>query len=151
MKTTRTLRTTSLQLNAPKLIGDVGYDLLASYGVWLTPGQMASIPTDVRIQIPEGFWGLVIARSWANAGGRFIVLPGVIDAGYRGELFVYIWYIAERHGNEEIIEVKKGDAFAQLILIPAYVFPVECVDGLDESERGCRGWGSTGACKILGE
>ncbi|MCK4302652.1 MAG: dUTP diphosphatase [Candidatus Eisenbacteria sp.] len=150
MKTTHTLRTTSPQLSAPKLIGDVGYDLLASYDAWLTPGRMASIPTDVRVQIPMGFWGLVIARSWANAGGRFIVLPGVIDAGYRGELFVYVWYIADKHNSQEIVKVEKGEAFAQLILIPACVFPVECIDDLDKSERESRGFGSTGVCKSIG-
>ena len=145
MITTETLRTTSSQLGAPKLLGDVGYDLKANEAVWLHPGQMAVIPTDIRVQIPPGYWGLVIARSWANRGGRLIVLPGVIDAGYRGKLFVYVWYMGDQHGSKAVYRVDSGAAFAQLILVLACVFPVECVNDLDESERGRRGFGSTGS------
>lgn len=135
-----TVRTTSGHLKAPALDGDVGYNLPAVQGVTIEPGGFAIVHTGIRVQMPPGFWGLIVARSSANRHGRLLVLPGVIDNGYRGELTAMCHNL-----STEPATIGEGIAVAQLVLLPVVVFPVEQVLFLDDSERGDNGYGSTGS------
>lgn len=98
--------------------------------------------TGLAIAIPEGWAGLVIPRSGhaRNHGIGLVNSPGLIDAGYRGEISVLL----VNHGDEAVT-FERGDRIAQLAIIeiPAIEW-VESED-LDESERGSGGFGSTGS------
>ena len=122
--------------------GDAGLDLYASEPARLKPGERASVGTGIAIEIPEGHAGLVLPRSgWAARHGISLVnAPGLIDAGYRGEVRVLLL----NTDREEIFEISEGDRIAQLLVVPfASLEPVEA-ETLGESERGEGGFGSTG-------
>lgn len=122
--------------------GDAGLDLYASEAAQVGPGERASVGTGIAIEIPEGHAGLVLPRSgWAARHGISLVnAPGLIDAGYRGEVRVLLLN-TDREGPFEISE---GDRIAQLLVVPfAALEPVE-TEALAESERGKGGFGSTG-------
>jgi dUTP pyrophosphatase len=122
--------------------GDAGLDLYASEAARLEPGARASVGTGLAIEIPEGHAGLVLPRSgWAAKHGISLVnAPGLIDAGYRGEVRVLLL----NTDGEDAFEISEGDRIAQLLVVPfASLEPVEA-DSLAESERGGGGCGSTG-------
>jgi dUTP pyrophosphatase len=122
--------------------GDAGLDLYASESARLEPGTRASVGTGIAVEIPAGHAGLVLPRSgWAAKHGISLVnAPGLIDAGYRGEVRVLLL----NTDREEAFEISEGDRMAQLLVVPfASLEPVES-HSLAESERGAGGFGSTG-------
>jgi dUTP pyrophosphatase len=122
--------------------GDAGLDLYASEAARLEPGTRASVGTGIAIEIPGGHAGLVLPRSgWAAKHGISLVnAPGLIDAGYRGEVRVLLL----NTDRDEAFEIGEGDRIAQLLVVPfASLDPVES-ERLGESERGVGGFGSTG-------
>jgi len=122
--------------------GDAGLDLYASEPARLEPGGRASVGTGIAVEIPEGHAGLVLPRSgWAARHGIALVnAPGLIDAGYRGEVRVLLL----NTDREEAFEISEGDRIAQLLVVPfASLEPVE-TETLGRSERGDGGFGSTG-------
>jgi len=122
--------------------GDAGLDLTTRETVTLLPGDTRVVGTGVAVEIPEGYFGLVVPRS--GLGSRGVNLSncaGVIDSGYRGEIR------APLHNNHRVgapVVIKRGERVAQLLVLP-YV-SCECVevDELGETERGTDGFGSTG-------
>jgi len=121
--------------------GDAGLDLAACERVELGPGERAAVGTGLAVAIPEGYAGFVQPRSGlASRHGITIVnAPGLVDAGYRGELKVVLLNTDAR----ESFFVEPGMRIAQLVVLPVPgVDPVE-VDELPESERGVRGFGSS--------
>ena len=123
--------------------GDAGLDLAACERVELDPGERATVGTGLAVAIPEGFAGFVQPRSGlaARHGITIVNTPGLIDAGYRGELRVVVLNTDRR----ERFVVEPGMRIAQLVVLPvAHVELVE-VDELPESERGTAGFGSSGA------
>jgi dUTP pyrophosphatase len=121
---------------------DAGYDLRASEAATLPPGERASIGTGVAVAIPEGHAGLVLPRSGlaARHGISLVNAPGLIDAGYRGELRVLLL----NTDREATFEVKPGDRIAQLVIVRHEAPELVEVDSLDETVRGDGGFGSTG-------
>ncbi len=121
--------------------GDAGVDLYAAAPVTLAPGERATVGTGVAVAIPEGHAGLVTPRSGlAHRYGLGVVnAPGVVDAGYRGEIRV----ILVNHGAEPVT-LSRGDRIAQLVVVPVAVGDLVEVAELPESERGAGGLGSTG-------
>jgi len=122
-------------------IGDAAVDLQARYDITLEPGERAAVPTGLAVAIPEGFAGLVLPRSGhaRRLGVGVVNGPGLIDAGYRGEVSVLLI----NHGGQSV-SFSRGDRIAQLAVVPiAEVDWVE-VDELDETSRGPDGFGSTG-------
>lgn len=114
-----------------------GLDLFASETITLVPGHKSSYHTGVRVEFPEGYFGLICGRSSLGREG-IVVLGGVIDNDYRGEIIVMLCKITI--GNYTI---REGDRIAQMILLPYQHFPlVMGVPG--ETERGSQGFGSTG-------
>jgi dUTP pyrophosphatase len=123
--------------------GDAGLDLHAIEAVTLAPGARASVATGIAVAIPEGQAGLVLPRSGlaARSGIALVNAPGLIDAGYRGELKVLLL----NTDRETPCEIAVGDRIAQLVLIRVELpQPVE-VDALPGSERGEGGFGSSGS------
>ena len=123
--------------------GDAGLDLAACDRVELAPGERALVGTGLAVAIPEGHAGFVQPRSGlaARHGITIVNAPGLIDAGYRGELKVALLNTDAR----ATFVVEPGMRIAQLVVLalPA-VAPVE-VDELPASDRGAGGFGSSGS------
>lgn len=123
--------------------GDAGLDLVAIEPCELAPGGRAAVRTGLAVAVPDGHAGLVVPRSGlARRHGVTVAnAPGLIDAGYRGELLVLLVNLgAEPHA------VASGDRVAQLVVVPVALPDPEEVDELPSSDgRGEGGFGSTGA------
>ncbi len=123
--------------------GDAGLDLHAVEAVTLAPGARASVGTGIAVAIPEGRGGLVLPRSGlaARSGIALVNAPGLIDAGYRGEIRVLLL----NTDREQACEIAAGDRIAQLVLVRLELPPAVEVEELPASERGEGGFGSSGA------
>jgi len=93
------------------------------------------------VAVPDGYAGLVVPRSGiaARHGIGVVNGPGLVDAGYRGEIKV----ILVNHGSEPFT-INRGDRIAQLVVLPVVVQEFVEVDELPPSPRGDGGFGSTG-------
>ena len=123
--------------------GDAGLDLRAAVGVTVKPGERALVPTGVAVAIPDGHAGLVLPRS-GLASKRGLTLanaPGLIDAGYRGEVQCAVVNL----DPNEAVEIAPGDRIAQLVVVALAVVSPSFVEELPSSERGAGGFGSTGS------
>jgi dUTP pyrophosphatase len=121
--------------------GDAGLDLAAAERVELAPGARAVVGTGVAVAIPHGHAGFVQPRSGlaARHGIAVVNSPGLVDAGYRGELKVVLL----NTDRDEAFVVEPGMRIAQLVVVPVSTpEPVE-VQELPTSERGDKGFGSS--------
>jgi dUTP pyrophosphatase len=116
--------------------GDAGLDLSSTQRVELAPGERAVVATGLAVAIPEGYAGFVQPRSGlaAKHGITIVNSPGLIDAGYRGELLV----ILLNTGSEPFV-VEPGMRIAQLVLLELPSVELVEVGELSPSERGARG------------
>ena len=120
-----------------------GYDLYADIDepVTIEPHMTEIIHTGIAIEIPDGYFGAIFARSGlaAKQGLRPANCIGVCDSDYRGE------YMVALH-NDSIIArtVNKGERIAQLIVMPYLYVEFNEIDELTSTERGGGGFGSTG-------
>ena len=122
--------------------GDAGLDLCACEAAHIGPGERWSVGTGIAVEIPEGYAGLVLPRSGLamKHGIALVNAPGLIDAGYRGEVRVLLL----NTDPAETFRVEPGDRIAQLVIAPIVLAePVE-VAKLAESARGDGGFGSSG-------
>jgi dUTP pyrophosphatase len=122
--------------------GDAGLDLHACEPAHLGPGERWSVGTGIAVEIPEGHAGLVLPRSGLarEHGIALVNSPGLIDAGYRGEVRVLLL----NTDPAETFRIETGDRIAQLVIAPvAGAQPVE-VEELTETSRGDGGFGSSG-------
>ena len=120
-----------------------GADLSACMdgAITIQPGETVLVKTGVAMAIPEGFAGLVYARSGlaTKKGLAPANKVGVIDADYRGEIMVPL------HNHSRIpVEIEHGERIAQMIITPFLTAEYMLTDELDETERGEGGFGSTG-------
>ncbi|XP_030045265.1 deoxyuridine 5'-triphosphate nucleotidohydrolase, mitochondrial, partial [Microcaecilia unicolor] len=99
----------------------------------------AVVNTDIQIALPSGFYGRVAPRSGLAAKHFIDVGAGVIDEDYRGNVGVVLFNF-----GKESFKVKKGDRVAQLICERICYPELEELKGLDETDRGAGGFGSTG-------
>ena len=131
----------TLPLPAYAREGDAGLDLAAATTVTLPPGGRQLVPTGLRVAIPTGHAGLVLPRSGLalRSGVTVLNAPGLIDAGYRGEMGVLL----VNHGAEAVT-VTRGERIAQLVIQPVERATVVEVRELDATPRGAGGFGSTG-------
>ena len=123
--------------------GDAGADLLAREDMLLVAGGgRAMVPTGVAVAIPEGHAGLVLPRSGLALRHGVTVLnaPGLVDAGYRGELNVVL---VNTDPDGDYV-VRRGDRIAQLVVVAVEQVAVQVVDELPASERGQGGFGHSG-------
>jgi len=132
-----------LPLPAYAHAGDAGADLLAREAVVLAAGGgRALVPTGVAVALPEGTAGLVMPRSGLALRHGVTVLntPGLIDAGYRGELKVLL----VNTDPADDYRVERGDRIAQLVVQRVERIELVEVDELPTSSRDAGGFGSTG-------
>ena len=123
--------------------GDAGADLVAREGVVLEAGGgRAMVPAGVAVAIPEGYAGLVLPRSGlaARHGVTVVNAPGLVDAGYRGELNVLL---LNTDPDSDYV-VNRGDRIAQLVIVAVERVEFAVVDELPASERGKGGFGHSG-------
>ena len=121
---------------------DAGLDLYAAQAVTLAPGARALVPTGIALAIPPGFAGLVLPRSGLalRHGVTLLNTPGLIDAGYRGEIKALL----VNHGAEPVT-LNRGDRIAQLVVQRVEQVTLIPVRELAPTGRGAGGFGSTGA------
>ena len=122
--------------------GDAGLDLHACEAAHIGPGERWSVGTGIAVEIPAGHAGLVLPRSGLarEHGISLVNSPGLIDAGYRGEIGVLLL----NTDPAETFRVQAGDRIAQLVVVPvALPAPVEA-GSLAVSARGEGGFGSSG-------
>lgn len=121
---------------------DAGLDLCAVEDAVIPPLGRALIGTGVAIAIPAGTAGMVCPRSGLAVRHGITVLngPGIVDAGYRGEIKVPL----HNTDPEQSFPVRAGDRIAQLVIVPVLAPDLEIVESLDETERATGGFGSSG-------
>ena len=122
--------------------GDAGLDLSSAERVVIEPGARALVRTGLALAIPSGYAGFVLPRSGLALRQGITVLnaPGLIDAGYRGEVMVLL----VNHDRSGAVTVERGDRVAQLVVQRVERVELVEVDELPASERGGGGFGSTG-------
>ena len=123
--------------------GDAGMDLTACDRVAIAPGERAVVGTGIAVAIPEGYAGFVLPRSGlaARHGLGKVNSPGLIDAGYRGEVKVILLNTDRR----DAFVVEPGMRIAQLVVLELpHVRTVEVAE-LPDSQRGRGGLGSSGS------
>jgi dUTP pyrophosphatase len=132
-----------LDLPAYQTSGSAGCDVRAAIAEPLTlePGQRALVPCGFKMAIPEGWEVQVRPRSGlaVRHGVTMVNGPGTIDADYRGELAVPLINL-----GQESFTVGRGERIAQLVMMPVHQMAWAPVGELDDTERGDRGFGSTG-------
>lgn len=117
---------------------DAGLDLCSAEAAEIPPYSFITVNTGVSVELPIGTVGLLTSKSGLMAK-HGITTRGTIDCGYTGEIRVTLF---NHSGKWQYIE--KGQKVSQLVVLPIRLPTVEVVDKLDETERGCNGFGSTG-------
>ena len=152
---------------------DAGYDIFAAETVILEPQEKATIRTDIAVNIPEGYVGLLTSRSGVSSKTHLVIETGKIDAGFQGNMKINIKndmeddgitslhedlddelvsildikgnYINEGEGARKVYKINKGDKLAQLVIVPIWTPELKEVEEFSYvSERGTDGFGSTG-------
>lgn len=141
-----------MRLNANAVIptrahgGDAGIDIYASEDVFIRQGETVVVPTGIAMNIPNGFYGKIEDRSsLASMGLR--TGAGVVDAGYLGELGVVIHNLNNISNSSYRglgYQVNKGQRIAQIVINPVVPAALVEVEELNNTERGSRGFGSSG-------
>ncbi|PTK92456.1 dUTP pyrophosphatase [Staphylococcus gallinarum] len=175
MNNTLQIKLLSDNATLPKRADDLsaGYDIYAAETVILEPQQKALIATDLAVNIPKGYVGLLTSRSGVSSKTHLVVETGKIDAGFQGHMKInvkndeetlatdeynYKNIKGESNDNKnatsllEMLEMKntsyvinKGDRLAQLVIVPIWTPELEPVKEFsNETARGEKGFGSTG-------
>ncbi len=131
----------SAQLPSKQHKIDIGYDLHTSDDYELIPNKVTFIETGISIELPVGCGGFILPRSGLASKHSITSInsPGLIDPGYTGEIKIPLI----NHSNE-IYNLKKGERFAQLVLIQVNNANFKVVEKLNDSIRSDKGFGSTG-------
>ncbi|HYG47669.1 MAG TPA: dUTP diphosphatase [Allosphingosinicella sp.] len=121
--------------------GAAGLDVVAAEDLTLEPGARHAVATGFAIAIPEGYEVQVRPRSGLalKHGITCLNTPGTIDSDYRGEVKVILANL-----GADPFEVRRGERIAQLVPAPVQRAAFTEVDGLDSTQRGAGGFGSTG-------
>ena len=148
---------------------DAGYDIYAAETKILEPQQKALVSTDLAVNIPKGYVGLLTSRSGVSSKTHLVVETGKIDAGFQGHMKIkvkneLVIFSPSFYTTNEVIDlnnnskyhnsdlqkhgsyiIHKGDRLAQLVIVPIWTPELQEVkDFSNESARGNKGFGSTG-------
>ena len=119
--------------------GDAGADITASEKIAIPPRERTVVSTGVRLEIPEGYVGLIWPRSGLAVKKGIDCGAGVIDSHYRGEVKVLLF----NHSDNEF-QIEPGDRIAQILIQKVERVEFHLVDQLNETARSDAGFGSTG-------
>lgn len=122
--------------------GDAGADLRSTVGTSIPPYNRRTVPTGVRLALPDGYMAMVVPRSGlaSKSGVTVLNAPGIIDSGYRGDIGVVLY-----NSTPFRYIVNVGDKIAQLVMVPFVQAAFEPTLDLDDTDRGDGGFGSTGS------
>lgn len=151
---------------------NAGFDIYAAETMVLEPQEKTVINTDIAVNIPEGYVGLLTSRSGVSKNTHLVIETGKIDAGYQGNLGINIkndnqdykttnervfnikGEVIEHFINDKAVKpfpfnddykINKGDKLAQLVIVPIWTPELKEVKEFSNvSERGTDGFGSTG-------
>ncbi len=138
----------TLPLPSYQTAGAAGADIAANFppgqredGLTLAPGARALVPTGLRVAIPAGYEAQIRPRSGLalKHGITLMNAPGTIDSDYRGALGVILF-----NTGAAPFRIAHGDRIAQMVVAPVVQAAFALVEGLDETDRGAGGFGSTG-------
>ena len=118
---------------------DAGYDIYSNETVIIKPKGSAIIGTNLYVEIPDGYAGLLWSRSGLSCNYEIETGAGCIDSSYRGEVKVHLY-----NHSDLPYTVNKGDKITQMLIVPVKLGTWQKVDELSETERGEKGFGSTG-------
>lgn len=118
---------------------DAGWDLFSLESTVVLPNNRKLISTGVSVEIPKGFVGLIWPRSGLSTRAGIQVMAGVIDSGYRGEVKVLLY-----NSDPVDFKIESGNKIAQMIIQPILVCSMLRCDELENSQRGEKGFGSSG-------
>lgn len=121
------------------LNSDVGLDIRANETVSIKPLEQKIIKTGLKIRIPDNHVGLIRDRAGIVSRMNVHTAAGTFDPAYRGEISIILVNMGESE-----VEIEKGMRIAQMIIIPIKKVIVKAVNELSETERGDKGFGSTG-------
>lgn len=121
---------------------DLGYDLYADQDVLLPDNSVVLVPTGIAVKFPAGWGGFIKDRSSVATKQNIQTVAGVIDENYTGEIKVAIQFNQTHALSTRLI--KAGDKIAQLVPIPVTNFSIVEVKDLPETDRGDKGFGSSG-------
>jgi dUTP pyrophosphatase len=140
-KFTLEVKKLSKEVASPEYLlkSDVGLDLRSNEEVSLKPMEQKAIKTGLIIKIPEGHVGLIRDRAGIVSNMNVHTSAGTFDPDYRGEVSV----ILVNFSDDEVM-IEKGMRVAQLIIMPVTKVKIKVVDKLSKTERGDKGFGSTG-------
>lgn len=122
--------------------GDAGMDIFSAEETTIKAGERKSVRTGVKMEMPEGFVGLVWDKSGLALKNGIKTMAGVIDAGYRGEIGIVLANLS----NQDY-KIEKGQKIAQMLIQKAERAEIEEARELSETKRGSGGFGSTGLFK----
>ncbi|UXR49094.1 dUTP diphosphatase [Staphylococcus simulans] len=147
-------------------VTDAGYDIYAAETKILEPQEKAIIKTDLAVNIPQGYVGLLTSRSGVSSKTHLVIETGKIDAGFHGNMGINIkndeqqtneiglhfngvdgkpLETTDNHVFLRTYKINKGDKLAQLVIVPVWTPELEEVAEFDiQSTRGTNGFGSTG-------
>ena len=159
----------------PKRADDesAGYDIYAAETVILEPQQKALVATDLAVNIPKGYVGLLTSRSGVSSKTDLVVETGKIDAGFQGHMKINVKNDNQNSNNYDVLsevysafnikgeeielndeevlvpygtyKINKGDRLAQLVIVPIWTPELETVEEFEsETARGEKGFGSSG-------
>ena len=121
--------------------GDAGIDLYARIDADVAPGARLLVATGIAIALPAGFVALTVPRSGfaLKQGGTLLNSPGVIDAGYRGEIGSIV-----HNTDRDTLHITRGDRIAQMLIMRLPAVTLTEVESLPGTQRADGGFGSTG-------
>jgi dUTP pyrophosphatase len=142
VKKIKVLKLTDTAKLPTKSNGNMCYDVYADESVNIIQGKVTVVKTGIKLAVPEGFHYSIRPRSGLAAKNGIQVLAGQIDGSYRGELLICLTTVLN-----EVYSISKGDKIAQFKIEKDETFPVvevSSVEELGETDRGDKGFGSSG-------
>lgn len=118
---------------------DAGLDLFSREEQIILPGESAVFDTGVHIELPPGTFGKLESKSGLNVKYSVVSCGGVIDCGYTGSIAVKLYNLGDKP-----YMVRKGQKIVQMVIIPCMKPELEVVEELEDTDRGEKGFGSSG-------
>jgi dUTP pyrophosphatase len=118
---------------------DAGWDIAAAKKMEIEEKTSVNVPTNFAIAMPDNWCAIIRPRSSTLKRHKLIVMEGVIDSGYRGEMFFEVY-----NPTEMPITIRQGWRLAQLLFVPVPHVKWQVVSSLPRSTRDADGFGSTG-------
>ena len=127
------------KISPPSYPGDAGYDVYSMVNVALEPLQRLDIPLGLALEFSSDYVCLTQGKSGVAKRLGLDTLGNVIDSSYRGEIHAQVVNV-----SNETVFIQKGMKIAQLLFIKISTPEIQFIDELSESDRGEKGFGSTG-------